>query len=114
MILPGNTERGSLSDNRKSPLITLGLGDGTVDSEKTKVIPASQSWTSSAMQLLQGAETPTSAVGWGSGVRLKQAFRASSVTGGPEAEIHSLRTVSELRLGFLRVKIKSFQVRWSR
>ena len=56
MILPVNTEQGSLSDNRKSPLITLGLGDGTADSEKTKVIPASQSWRSPAMQLLQGAK----------------------------------------------------------
>lgn len=56
MILPGNTEQGSLSANRKSPLITLGLGDGTADSEKTKVIPANKSWTSSAMQLLQGAK----------------------------------------------------------
>lgn len=56
MILPGTPEQGSLSANRRSPLITLGLGDGTPDSEKTKAIPASQSWTSSAMQLLQGTK----------------------------------------------------------
>lgn len=55
LILASDTEQGSLSDNRKS-LITLGLGDGTADSEKTKVIPASQSWRSPAMQLLQGAK----------------------------------------------------------
>lgn len=56
MILPGTSEQGSLSANRRSPLITLGLGVGTTDSEKTKAIPANQSWTSSAMQLLQGTK----------------------------------------------------------
>ena len=58
LILASDTEQGSLSDNRKS-LITLGLGDGTADSEKTKVIPASQSWRSQqCSSFREQSETP--------------------------------------------------------